>query len=97
MLKQVNVALQVLPSSKTKQPYDIVDKAIQIIKESGIRYRVCPFETVMEGDYDEIMAIIKKVQLAGLDYGADNMISFIKVQIDKENDVTIEDKTGKYD
>ena len=97
MFNQVNVALQVLPSSKSKHPYDIVDKAIEIIKESGIRYRVCPFETVMEGNYDDIMAVIKKVQLACLEYGAESMISFIKIQINKEKDVTIEDKTAKYD
>jgi uncharacterized protein (TIGR00106 family) len=97
MLKQVNVALQVLPTSKSKHPYDIVDKAIEIIKESGVKYRVCPFETVMEGNFDEIMAVIKKIQLTCLDYGADNMISFIKVQIDKQKDVFIEDKTKKYD
>jgi len=97
MLKQVNVAFQVLPSSKLKHPYVIVDKAIEIIKESGLKYRVCPFETVIEGDYDEIMAVIKKVQLACIDFGADNMLSFIKIQIDNHKDVFIEDKTAKYD
>jgi uncharacterized protein YqgV (UPF0045/DUF77 family) len=97
MLNQVNVALQVLPSSKSKHPYDIVDKAIEIIKQSGIKYRVCPFETVMEGQYDEIMAVIKKIQIECLEYEADSMISFIKIQINKHQDVYIEDKTKKYD
>jgi uncharacterized protein YqgV (UPF0045/DUF77 family) len=97
MFKQVNVALQVLPSSKSKHPYDIVDKAIEVIRLSGIKYRVCPFETVMEGDYDTIMEIIKKVQIICLEFGADSCLSNIKIQLDKYNDVTIEDKTAKYD
>lgn len=97
MLNQVNVAFQILPWSKSKHPYEIVDKAIEIIKDSGIRYRVCPFETVMEGQYDEIMDLIKKIQVICLEYGADNIISNIKIQVDKQKDVTIEDKTGKYD
>jgi uncharacterized protein YqgV (UPF0045/DUF77 family) len=97
MLNKVNVALQVLPSSKEIHPYKIVDAAIKIIEDSGIKYRVCPFETVMEGDYDVIMDIVKKIQIECINSGADSMISNLKIQVDKYKDVTIEDKTAKYD
>lgn len=97
MLKQVNVALQVLPSSKDKHPYDIVDDAINIIQKSGLKHRVCPFETVIEGDYDRIMEVIKEIQISCLENGAESMISYIKIQTNKHHDVFIEDKTGKYD
>ena len=60
MKNTVNIALQILPSSKTIHPYSLVDKAIEVIANSGLRYQVTPFETVMEGNYDEIMEIIKK-------------------------------------
>jgi uncharacterized protein (TIGR00106 family) len=96
MFKQVNVALQIIPFSTSKHPYDIVDKAIEVIKLSGIKYTVCPFETVMEGDYDTIMGIIKKVHIICLEFGAESCLSYVKIQIDKSKDVTIEDKTGKY-
>ena len=97
MFHTVNVALQVLPSSESKHPYTIVDHAISIIANSGLKYKVCPFETVMEGDYDKIMEVVKKVQLACLEYGADSLISFVKIQVSKESHVHIEDKTGKYE
>jgi uncharacterized protein YqgV (UPF0045/DUF77 family) len=97
MLQQVNVAIQVLPSSKEKHPYDLVDKAIEIIAASGLRYRVCPFETVIEGDYDQIMQLVKKIQTELLRNGADKMISFLKIEVNSSKDVQIEDKTGKYD
>lgn len=97
MKHKVNVALQVLPSSKEIHPYKIVDTAIDIIKASGLKYKVCPFETVMEGDFDTIMDVIKKIQDECLSFGAESMISFVKIQIDKNKDVTIEDKTAKYD
>jgi uncharacterized protein YqgV (UPF0045/DUF77 family) len=96
-MKKVNIAIQVLPTSKEKHPYEIVDTAINIIEKSGIKYRVCPFETVMEGDYDVIMNIIKQIQVECLNNGAESMISNLKIQIDKVRDVSIEDKTGKYD
>ncbi|MBN1116976.1 MAG: thiamine-binding protein [Bacteroidales bacterium] len=93
----VNISLQVLPSSESKHPYDIVDKAIEVIAASGIKYKVCPFETVMEGNYDDIMQVIKKVFIECMEYGAESIFSNIKVQINSKKDVFIEDKTGKYE
>ena len=97
MLHQVNVAVQVLPSSTAKHPYAIVDHAIKLIQESGIRYRVCPFETVLEGNYDEIMILVKRIQIECLAKGADKLLTFIKIEVSGSSDVRIEDKTGKYD
>jgi len=97
MKNYVNIAVQVLPMSKTKEPYDIVDEAIKVIDESGLKYRVCPFETVIEGPYDEIMKVIEKVQTTCFNNGADELIVNIKIQIRKNSNVTIDDKMHKYD
>jgi uncharacterized protein YqgV (UPF0045/DUF77 family) len=96
MEKTVNIALQVLPTSSTTHPYSIVDKAIEIIHASGITYKVTPFETVMEGDYDQIMAIVKKAQEACYEAGAESMMTYIKIQSSLQ-DVCIDDKMGKYE
>jgi uncharacterized protein YqgV (UPF0045/DUF77 family) len=97
MKHTVNISLQILPTSDTKHPYDIVDKAIEIIASSGLKYKVCPFETVMEGDYDQIMTVIKKVQEECLLFGASSIFSYIKIQLNGKANVTIEDKIGKYE
>ena len=97
MQYNVNVALQILPWSATKDTYDIVDQAIKVIHDSGIKYRVCPFETVMEGDYGVIMKIVEKVMDTCLEYGSDNILSNLKIQVSRNRDVTIEDKMVKYD
>ena len=96
MDKIVNIALQVLPTSKTIHPYALVDKAIEVIANSGIRYKVCPFETVMEGTYEDIMKIIKQVQEACYEAGADSLMTYIKIQSSR-GDVSIEDKMEKYE
>jgi uncharacterized protein (TIGR00106 family) len=97
MSNKVNIALQVLPRSKTTGAYALVDKAIETIQKSGVKYKVCPFETVMEGDYDVLMKVVKDAQQACFDAGADEMIVFVKIQRDKSKDVSIEDKIGKYE
>lgn len=93
--KTVNIALQVLPVSKDIHPYLLVDKAIEKIAASGLKYKVTPFETVMEGTYDRIMEVIKDAQKACYDAGAESMMTYIKIQSSLD-DVKIEDKMNKY-
>lgn len=92
----VNVAIQVLPVSKTNHPYNIVDKAIELIQNSGLTYKVCPFETVIEGKLDEILQLIPKIQEVCYSAGAETMMTYIKIQSSANNDVMIEDKMKKY-
>lgn len=97
MKNKVNIALQVLPKSKSKHAYDVVDQAIKVIHDSGLKYKVCPFETVIEGPYEDIMDLVEKVQQECFKYGADEMMVYIKIQRKKDIDVTIEDKMSKYE
>jgi len=96
MTNTVNIALQILPTSKSIHPYQLVDKAIEIIANSGLKYRVTPFETVMEGNYDEIMIVVKKAQQACYEAGAESLMTYLKIQSSLE-DVTIDDKMEKYE
>jgi len=96
MEKTVNIALQVLPTSKNIHPYKLVDEAIEVIANSGLRYKVTPFETVMEGSYDKIMEVIKQAQDACYKAGAESMMTYIKIQSSRE-DVSIDDKMEKYE
>jgi len=96
MKNYVNIALQVIPKSKTKEAYDLVDDAIKIIQDSGLKYQVCPFETAIEGPYDEIMNLVEKVQETCFRSGAEELLVYIKIQNRKEGDVTIDEKMKKY-
>ncbi len=92
----INLAIQVLPKSSTKDLYQLVDTAIHVIQESGLKYQVCPFETVIEGDYETVMNVVKKAQEACFASGAEELLVNIKIQVRKDADVSIEEKTGKY-
>ena len=92
----VNVAVQVLPISKQKEAYDIVDSAIELIEKSGVKYIVTPFETVMEGSYDALMEVVKGVQNVCYSAGAEKVMCYVKIQSVANADVTIDDKIGKY-
>lgn len=94
---QINLALQILPQVQSEKVYAVVDEAIAVIRDSGVKYRVCPFETVMEGTYDELMAVVKRAQEVCFQAGAGQLLVYIKMQIRKDADVTMEEKVAKYD
>jgi len=96
MKNYVNIALQVIPKSKTKETYDLVDDAINVIQNSGLKYQVCPFETAIEGPYNEIMQLVEKVQETCFNKGAEELLVYVKIQNRKDSKVTIEEKMKKY-
>lgn len=93
----INLALQILPQVDSDKVYAVVDEAIAVIQASGVKYRVCPFETVMEGTYDQLMDIVKRTQEVCFKAGAGQLLVYVKIQNNQHADVAIEDKTGKYD
>ncbi len=97
MDKTINLALQVLPQADGKHSYDLVDDAIAVIEASGLPYKVCPFETVIEGKYDEVMALVKRVHEVLEKNGTKKLMTYIKIQTVFQEDVTISDKMAKYE
>jgi len=93
---KINVAIQVLPEADGKVKYDLVDEAIKAIKQADFKHEVCPFETVVECNYDELAGILEKIHGACKHAGTEKMLTNLKIQIDFAKDVTIEDKIEKY-
>jgi len=96
MEKRVNLGIQVLPESDIKGQYAIIDDAISVIAGSGFKYKVCPFETVVECTLKEGLALIEKIHDRCRESGADKMLAYIKIQADFYHDVAIGDKMEKY-
>ncbi|PSL05072.1 MTH1187 family thiamine-binding protein [Cecembia rubra] len=92
----INLGIQIVPKSKTLDTYALVDKAIEVIQQSGVKHVVTPFETVMEGTQEELMVIAQKAQEAVLQAGADEILVYYRMQIRKDGDVTMGEKTDKF-
>lgn len=94
-MANVNVSLKVLPVVEEKKIYPVVDKVIDLIKESGVRYIVGPSETTMEGELDELLEIVKKAQDVCIKEGAERVISIVMIDY-KPGGVTMDEKIYKY-
>lgn len=91
--RTVNVAVQVLPL--TEDAFPLVDRAIQVIAESGVRYEVGAMETVMEGQLDRLLEVAKAAHLACMQAGADQLVTIIKIG-DALGGTTIDEKLEPY-
>lgn len=91
----VNVSLQVLPAVPEERIYPVVDKVIELIQASGVKYEVGPMETTMEGELDLLLDIVKKAQEVCTKEGAPRVVSVVKIDY-KPAGVTMAEKVGKY-
>lgn len=97
MSHNVNLAIQVLPLHMSKEEaYAVIDEAIACIKDSGLKYVVSPFETVIEGPYERVMELVNDVQDACNEAGAGSILINMKLQRDFHKNIAIDDKIGKY-
>jgi uncharacterized protein YqgV (UPF0045/DUF77 family) len=94
-MNKINVSLQVLPSVSDERLYPVVDKVIEYIASTGVKYVVGPMETTMEGDLDTLLEIVKKAQYICTQEGASRVVSVVKIDYKSEG-VTINEKIGKY-
>ncbi|WP_232699389.1 MTH1187 family thiamine-binding protein [Brevibacillus daliensis] len=74
------VSIQIIPSTPNGEsviPY--VDKAIEVIQQSGVKYLVSPLETTMEGELGELLSIINKMNEVMVAEGCASVISQVKI------------------
>lgn len=92
----INLGFQVLPKvTDDMDTYDVVDRAIEVVQASGVKYEVGALETVMEGEMDHLLDIVKKAQQACIDAGAKEVMTHMRIHYRPEG-VTMDEKIGKY-
>ena len=92
----INASIQILPVGTAKHPYEWVDDAIAVIKQSGIKNEVGPFATVIEGSYKEVMKVIEEVNEYLVSKGCEEWISSLQIQIRSKANITGLEKTEKF-
>ncbi len=93
-----SVAIQVLPKvDSDEEVIRVVDAVIDYIKSTGYSYYVGPCETSIEGEYDELMEIIKECQKVAVRAGAESVSAYVKINYRPEGEVlSIEKKVTKH-
>ncbi|MGE7647493.1 thiamine-binding protein [Peribacillus frigoritolerans] len=87
------ISIQIIPKGENVIP--MVDEAIKIIEESGVKYEVHPLETTMEGELSELFAVIEKMNVRMIEIGSPNVISQVKI-LYQPSGITMDTLTEKY-
>lgn len=71
------------------RPY--VCAALEVVRNSGLKYEVGAMATTIEGEYDRVMEVIRDARQAVFNAGASRVITSIKVD-EREGGLSMEGK-----
>lgn len=91
----VNLSLQILPVVPEENIYFVVDQVISYIASKGIPYVVSPMETTMEGELDDLLAIVSDAQKICTDLGVNRILSVVKIDY-RVSGIQMSEKIEKY-
>lgn len=90
------ISVQIIPkTNKIEEVIPAVDAAIKIIDESGVKYQVQPLETTMEGDLNQLLNIVQKMNEKMIEIGCHNVITQMKI-LYQPHGIAMDDLTEKY-
>ena len=85
------VQLSIMPISEDQHLSEPIAKAIKIIHESGLEYKLTPMGTLLKGEWKEVMNVVKKChQTVSEDF--DRVVTQIKIDDVKNGDISFDDK-----
>jgi uncharacterized protein (TIGR00106 family) len=85
------VELSIVPIGVGSSIGDQLANVLKIIDASGLPYKINPMGTVIEGEWDEIMKLIKKCHMAVMKTG-ERVLTTIIIDDRKEKSNRIEEK-----
>jgi len=92
------VAVSISPVGEGASVSDYVAAALEVLREqSAIAYRTDPMFTTLEGDADEIFALIRRMQEAVFEAGAMRVGTVIKMDDRRDKAASMEDKLASVE
>ena len=90
---KASIALQVIPLAQGIDRIAVIDQVIAYLQAQEVTMVVTPFETVLEGEFDELMRILKEA-LEVVGQKADNVFANVKINVGEI--LSIDEKLEKY-
>jgi uncharacterized protein (TIGR00106 family) len=87
--------MPLVPAVSEDELYKQVDAAIDYIKSSGLKYEIGAMSTTVEGEYDEVFDLIKKVHRIPFEVGSERVITVVRID-EKKGGLTIDEKLKNH-
>jgi uncharacterized protein (TIGR00106 family) len=92
----IMVEFSVVPIGKGVSLSAVIAEVMNIVVESGVNYRVNPMGTVLEGDWDAVMNVVKQCHEAVMK-NAERALMTIKVDDRKGKEARMERKLASVE
>lgn len=83
------------PYAGEEEMYKVVDKCIEEIQKSGLKYEIGANSTTIEGEFDEVFDLLKVVHKIPFNLGCERVITVVRID-EKAGGITIEDKLKNH-
>lgn len=93
ILINCSIALQILPLDNHDGRLEIIDKVIYFLQSKHSNIKVTPFETVIEGEFNDLMDSLKECFVLA---GEDSNNIFANVKINYGDILTTDEKIKKF-
>ncbi|NVK31433.1 MAG: thiamine-binding protein [Gammaproteobacteria bacterium] len=94
-MQPMHLSLQIRPNVPSDELYAVVDAVIADIKATGLPHIVGPMETTIEGELDQLLAIVKQAHLRCIELGATRVGATINTDL-KIGGLTFDEKLHQY-
>lgn len=92
------VEVSVVPLGKGTSVSDYVAGCLRVVREEkDIRYQVTPMGTVIEGDLDVVLGIIRKMHDQPFKAGAERVLTTIRVDDRRDRETTMAGKLASVE
>ncbi len=87
------VAVSISPIGEGPGVGRFVAEALRVVRaQQRVRYRLDPMFTTLEGDLDEVLALVRRMQEAVFAAGAQRVSTVIKIDDRRDRPVAMEEK-----
>lgn len=83
--------MPMLPFVSEEEMYSVVDKVIELIKQSGLKYEIGAMSTTVEGEFEEVFELIKACHKLPFELGTQRVITVARID-EKVGNLTIDEK-----
>jgi uncharacterized protein (TIGR00106 family) len=91
VVEEMLIEFSVVPIGVGESVSQYVAECMKIVEISGLRYKINPMGTVVEGDYDEVMALVKRCHTKVLEM-CPRVVTTVKIDDRKGAKGTIDKK-----
>lgn len=87
--------MPLVPAVSEDELYKQVDATIDYIKKSGLKYEIGAMSTTVEGEFDEVFDLIKRVHRIPFEVGSERVITIVRID-EKKGGLTIDEKLRNH-